>query len=456
MMNRAIFTAALAGALLMPGIAAAQSGQPWLEDRRVGEGVGIRTGDLEWHPGVAGQLGYDTNYFQGSGEAAEPEIDVLRFRVTPSLTLKTLGSQRNPGGGQAAPPVLNFAADASLSYDKLIALGSGENELEGTDSFLSGGLGFALDILPERPWGADLNGNVTRLVQPSNDPTIPPAFNRDILRGGAGIKWRPGGGVFSWRLGFQTTYTLFEDSDYSDLNNFNHAILASGRWKFLPRTAFLYEGQVSFIDYGDANSGQVQATPISSKIGLAGLVTNHFALLGMVGWLATFYDVNGGQVNDYDGPIGQAQVTWYPVPDPKLEPGSAVVGLSSIALGYVRSAENSYLGNYVQTDRVYADLDYFIAGRVVLSLQGGFSHLTRPQSFFPNSTTERNPAFGENRADATAFTEYRVSDSVGINLTLIYSGAFDNRRVLLTEDGAQSDNMRFDRYEAWLGARWFL
>ncbi|MGD0679726.1 MAG: hypothetical protein ABSC94_30440, partial [Polyangiaceae bacterium] len=72
----------------------AQSDSPqWLKDRRYTEGVGIRTGDLELHPGVAGEFGYDSNWLlrstqsgvDNSSSGNAPVIPALEFRVTPSL-----------------------------------------------------------------------------------------------------------------------------------------------------------------------------------------------------------------------------------------------------------------------------------------------------------------------------------------------------------------------------------
>ena len=51
---------ALALAFFAPRSALAQE---WLKDRRYEEGAGIRTGDLELHPGIGGEVGYDSNYF---------------------------------------------------------------------------------------------------------------------------------------------------------------------------------------------------------------------------------------------------------------------------------------------------------------------------------------------------------------------------------------------------------
>ena len=106
--------------------------QPWLEDRRIGGGIGVRTGNIELHPAVAGEMGYDSNFYQAAGKVSapgsfdgggffnEPDVGVVRFRVTPSLTLKTLGPQRSDSEeGGSTPPKVNFSAEASGSYNEL-------------------------------------------------------------------------------------------------------------------------------------------------------------------------------------------------------------------------------------------------------------------------------------------------------------------------------------------------
>src|SRR5262245_40149533 len=130
-------------------------GQPWLGDRRMGEGMGIRTGDFELHPGIAGEIGYDSNFYQAAGRVAregsfnEPSIGVVRFRVTPSLTLKTLGQQRTESeGGPATPPKVTLEASVSGSYNEMIATDSTYSEAVSDDRYLSGDLGLNVEVLP--------------------------------------------------------------------------------------------------------------------------------------------------------------------------------------------------------------------------------------------------------------------------------------------------------------------
>src|SRR4051812_23409192 len=68
--------------------------QGWLGDPRIAEGPGIRTGDLELHPGIGGEVGYDSNWFLRSstsganivnGAPNNPPADAAVFRITPSF-----------------------------------------------------------------------------------------------------------------------------------------------------------------------------------------------------------------------------------------------------------------------------------------------------------------------------------------------------------------------------------
>ena len=37
--------------------------QGWLSDRKYSEGIGIKAGDFEIHPGIGGEAGFDSNWF---------------------------------------------------------------------------------------------------------------------------------------------------------------------------------------------------------------------------------------------------------------------------------------------------------------------------------------------------------------------------------------------------------
>ncbi len=450
------FRALLATSLVVAtvSLSASAQNQPWIKDRRYAEGIGYRAGNLEIHPGVSAELGYDSNYFLRADDEGS-KISVMRLRVTPSLSLSTLGAQRREGGGD--PPKLNFRAGTFLSYNKLFATDSKNSDaVSDNDNVVNAGVNFSLDVLPQKPLGFDLHGDFVRTAEPSNNIVEDLAFNRDSVRLGAGVNWRPGGGLFEWRVGYELVYNFFEKDAYTNLNNYQNSLVTRGRWRFLPRTALVYDGKVGFLRYTDATSVDHNAQTVNSKIGVNGLVTHHFAMLAMAGWAASFYDTGGGvPVHNYDGPVGQAELKWFLLPQPSLAPDQATVGLSSIALGYVRDYTNSYLSDFYRRDRGYTNFSYFVAGAFLVSLEGGYSYLTHSPTYFATGAP-RKGSFGQHRADATLFAEYRPSDSIGINTTLRYDGSLGNERIQLDPAGTAQDNLQYNRYELWVGARWFM
>ncbi|HWZ90144.1 MAG TPA: hypothetical protein VNW92_14875 [Polyangiaceae bacterium] len=420
--------------------------QPWLADRRYGEGIGVRVGNLELHPGIAGEVGYDSNYFLRDSEHEQPVVAAYRLRVTPSISLSTLGAQRRLGLSPAGPAPLAFSAGAYVAYNELIAADSKYATQVRNQRHVDGGGNLGLDLFPTGHVGVDSYLNFLRMVQPSNDFDTTNAFDRDTMRVGAGATWRPGGGLFNWRLGYELVYNYFEDKPFKDLNNYQNQVNMRGRWRFLPRTALLYEGSYTWISYA-RNTLQSDGNIMRSSIGLNGLVTNHFGLLGLIGWAGTFYDPRTGQPSQqFDSIVAQAELKWYITAQQSLDATSAPVGLSWVALGYTRDVANSYLGNFYQRDRGYAQVSYLLGGTFVAALNAGLANIA-----FPNSAS--HAAFSEQRLDASVFGEYRVSNTVGINSTVNYIRNFTDVSV---GAGPNPDYLAFQQWQAFLGVRWFL
>src|ERR1044071_4219396 len=89
--------------------------QPWVKDKQLGEGAGIHAGNLELHPSVAGEFGYDSNYFQRADEGGI--VDVYRLRLTPSMTLSTTREARRGGLAAAEQPSVNFDAGMFVGFN---------------------------------------------------------------------------------------------------------------------------------------------------------------------------------------------------------------------------------------------------------------------------------------------------------------------------------------------------
>jgi hypothetical protein len=471
-----ISTAVLA--LLLPSaaraqaVAAATDSPAWLRDRRYNEGIGVRSGDLELHPGVAGEVGYDSNWFLRSDRTGfensaptAPVVPALEFRITPSLYLSTLGPQRKEGDVNVQPESVRFRAGVNATYREYIGLSSdgGQNNAAQSQRNVAGAADMRLDIAPERPFGVGLMASFVRNIQPNAaDPNL--SFNRDDVGAGGEFIVQPASGTLDWHFGYQFHDAIFEDSVAQQFANTTHEAFTRGRWRFRPRTALLYDATFRFINYTNPGAalseGLVNSTPVRARLGLSGLVTDRFALLAMAGWGASFYDkvlVNQAQ---YDSVIGQAELKWFLSASPGLQQSSDVgLSLSSIAVGYTRDFQNSYLGGYYGSDRGYLRFAYFFAGRALLTLEGGAAAIEYPNLYWGTGDL-RHSAFTDVRADGTLFGEYRFTDSIGLNATVRYTANFSNA-VLPTFDNptttnAQSFDMSWTRLEAFLGVRWFM
>ena len=206
-----VASASLLAVLLPAGAARAQAvvnapdAPAWLQDRRYNEGVGIKTGDLELHPGIAGEAGYDSNWFlrsQNNGylnsSPSSPIQPAAVFRITPSLYLATLGPQRREGDLHAEPPSVRFRAGINGTYREFISAGGTDASAPNNDVTrqrnLSVGSDARLEIAPERPFGAALLANYVRTVQPNSvtaDPNL--SFVRDDVGAGGELIVQPGG-----------------------------------------------------------------------------------------------------------------------------------------------------------------------------------------------------------------------------------------------------------------------
>jgi hypothetical protein len=493
-----IASAVAVGTLLTTGIAGAQAqlvAQPdspqWLKDRQYTEGAGIRAGDIELHPGIAAEAGYDSNWFYRSdnngyanGAPNAPIVPAMVFRVTPSLYLSTISPQRRQEDVVATPPSVAFRAGVNATYREFVGLantsappgstGNNPNDISRQRN-VGGAADMRLDIAPERPLGGAIFASYSRVVQPTivtADPNL--SFNRDEVNAGAEIIVQPGGGTLDWHFGYQFHDTIYETSEGQGFDNILNQAYTRGRWRFTPRTAFVYDGQIGFVSYVNSSQAQslglINQAPVRARLGLNGLISDRFAVLAVAGWGATFLDnpAGFGDQPQYDSVIGQAELKWYLSAGPGVaSPTDVGLALSSLALGYTRDFQQSLLGNYYGSDRGYLRFSYFFAGRALLTIDGGVAAVEYPTILWgqplplgvPANNNVRQNAFTDIRPDATVFGEYRFTDAFAINATFRYTSNLSNV-ALASVGGAQTTasqtSMEWSRIEAFLGLRYFL
>jgi len=114
------------------------------------------------------------------------------------------------------------------------------------------------------------------------------------------------------------------------------------------------------------------------------------------------------------------------------------------------------LADYYQRDRGYLKFSYFVGGRFLVDLEGGYARIGHPR--FQRSGVTVQPLV-EHRVDSQLFAEYRLSDTIGINTTLRYDASLRDVYVPLsgaTTAATARDNLAFSRFTGFVGARWFL
>jgi hypothetical protein len=283
---------------------------------------------------------------------------------------------------------------------------------------------------------------------------------------GAEVTAQPGSGTLDWHLGYTLGATIFEQSAGIPYDNLTHQVYTRGRWKFRPRTAFIYDASLRFLSYtGDTSATQVNldtSTPVRTRIGLDGLITDRFAVMAMIGWGASFYDTTLPKQPQFDSIIAQGELRWYLSASPGIAKIADVgLALSSIALGYTRDFQNSYLGSFYTQDRGYLKFSYLYGSNFVLSIEGGVAAIEYPNLVWASGNERHNP-FTDVRADATLFSEYRFTPTFGINATLRYTANISNVALQVADVTPVSTNpadefsMQWKRFEAFLGVRWFL
>jgi hypothetical protein len=107
-------------------------------------------------------------------------------------------------------------------------------------------------------------------------------------------------------------------------------------------------------------------------------------------------------------------------------------------------------------------LNYFLGGVFVASLEGGFARYSYPR------ISEFQDSFEQTRIDARLFGEYRFSDIVGLNTTIMYDQAMGGDDIIVAEtagadgivgtpdDGPPTeDNLEYSRFQAYIGMRVF-
>ncbi len=464
-----------AGALLaVLGVTSSAEAQEWLKDRRYSEGSGVKTGDFEIHPGIAAEMGYDSNWFLRTDKDCKtpanptggclngpPSAEVLAagmLRVTPSLSINSAQALQRTEGGPAPDPSVRFRAAVDATYRQFF----GPQDVS-RQSNLGGHANARADILPGKPWGAAVFAGYTRTIQPQALGNPDASFNRSDINAGIDLIAQPNSGTLDFKVGYAFYAALFEQSEGVPFTNYTHEISAGDRWKFTPRTSIFQDTQARFTTFPHADRSVNflnDSTPLKTRFGLNGLITSRISTLVAVGYGTTLAG-NGSSpaTRQFDSVTAQAEGTFFLSPNPaSAEPGSVSLALSSFTLGYSRDFSQSYFGNFYGSDKGYGKLSYFFAGKAILSLGASVSALQYPDVFVVPAKGAP-PVLGQTAftnifVSSTLFGEYRLTDAFGINATIDYGKMISD--VQLSQGGPLPFHLSWQRFQGFLGVRYFL
>ena len=409
----------------------------WLDGRQRVEGPGFRLGNLELHPGIGVEGGYDSNVFLSD---TNPQGSALLL-VRPHIYVSTLGPERREEGeDRGPPPKVAFRGGASAGYHHFFIDAARSNVEIDTD--------LRVTVFPERQFSFTIFDTYSRLIRPfTNQGAIDRNYNRNRNEIGTEFVATTKGGGLRGNVGYAFGFDLFEGETFQYANNVSHRVDAGSSWRFLPRTSLVYDFRFTHNDWINSDQGSPvllsDANRLRSRIGVNGAVTSHLSVLGMVGHAAGF--MASGLADEYSSVVGQAEARWHFTPT------------ANVGLGYDRDFFFSVVGNFHRRDRGYLNMSVLLARVFVIGAEAWVGYLdfgrvvdVTGAPLGADGTTDRKDLV----VGASLSGEYRLASWLGITTRVGYLGDFsDFEFARVTTAGLVPDPVDFQKFEVWGGLR---
>ena len=178
---------------------------------------------------------------------------------------------------------------------------------------------------------------------------------------------------------------------------------------------------------------------ITNSFGYNGALTERFSLTAMIGYAAGFYEVG----NDFDGVTARLDTRWRPRPTIEL------------VAGFDRDFRPSFIGNFTEVNRLYADTTFILSGALQLGIRGWVSFDKSGLALASDGTLLGNEPYRKDiRVFAGIFGEYRFKAWLALFAQAGWLADFTDFQYLgispLLDPAAG-----YQRFDAWLGLRVF-
>lgn len=438
-----LFLAALVAVSASTSAVANAQGPGWLEDRARAQGPGFRLGNLELHPGVGAEVGYDSNvFFEDSDGPRDPQGSVL-FRISPHIFLSTLTQAREQEGearGEGnSNPMFEFKAGLSSQIYFFLADEARHNVGVNGD--------FDLTINPKGRFGIRIFDHFTRTIRPftgrSDERRLNYGQNSNVA--GMMLNGRSRGGVIQANVGYSFRLAVFDQQDFRYANQFGHQISADTHYRFLPNTSLFWDMTADLANY--YNDGTADPLTLSdnwrlrTRVGLNGVITPKLSATVAIGYTSMF--VEDPLFDDFDSVIAHAGLKLRLTPT------------TTLGFGYEREAQASIVGLYRIQDRGYLDFQWLLGRSFLLAFNTWVGYVQFGTIVDADGTVlgNRDDVF----VSARLFGEYRFTEWLALNATVGYFGDFTDFDYQIDDGmgGAIVDPAGFSKFEAWLGLRAF-
>ena len=413
----------------------------------------LRAGDVVFHPSIALDFGYDSNFDRH--HPSEGIASALRLRLQPSLGIAT----HDPTPGTVQRRGYALRADVGASYREIHKVRSDPAAVEDdlpVRRDLEGGVRVALGLVASPGLSGSFVLGLARSTRPNNEGDLAVDESRLAPEAGASLVAGWDHGTWELRLDHRLTGTIFEADALAAADALLNATTAGATWRFARDTALLADAGLGVASYlHDRALPDGAPTPATSKttsyqlrarVGLAHVLGRSLAFVGHVGCGAALYDE---PLVDFSGVVGDVELRFFL--EPLVDPTPTSTATAYVAVGFERDFEDSFLGSHLVRSQAFARMSHLFADEylVVAELEAGAVEFPKPA--LPSVAVPRSWVDG--RVAATLLGEWRALRWFGLDLGITYTGYASEQ--ILDPSGPARDPLAYEEVTAFVGQRLF-